>query len=174
LLSVAVSRLTALLDKNNLHPSCAPWQASAQPMAALRTYLKQNYTVTNKHGQAWFLWANVETNYQLMPQAEHAQKLTALLSLQRSDGGFDLNDFGPFAQARSGEPMSQPYITKIMIKALGNPTETKARQALEKAQGFMNNFSYSAINSLRSINDPSSETKNGFTQDANLAYFLGN
>lgn len=173
LLTVSIARINTFLDKNNIQPNCAAWNNRAAHLSALQNYLKQNYGTTNKHGQAWFLWANVELNYQMAAQAEHRQKIAALVNLQRGDGGFDLNDFGPFTHERSGTPQSQPYITKIIIKALGNPVESEPQQALNKAQSFMNNFLSTSIDSLHSINDPSSETKNGFTRDANLAYLLG-
>jgi hypothetical protein len=170
MLSLSLGRMTSTLAGTT--PSCQIWQTQTSKIQTLHQFLSQNYATANKHGQAWFLWANAAWNYGLLSPQEHTAKLAELLTLQRSDGGFDLKEFGPFERNAESPAMSQPYITGVMIKAMGKPTDTSTKNALAKAKNFMKNYSYSSITSLQSLNNPGSTRADGFFQDANLAFYL--
>ncbi len=177
MLAISLARMGKMLDTTPTKSTCSQWQSQTENIDALHVYLGSNKDSTNKHGELWFYWANQEMGFKIFNFRDHFGFAAQLLTgLQNADGGFDLKDFGPFAKNADSPVMSQPYITGLVINALSGfeLAETDSTyHVLSKAKAFMNNYSYSDIDTLRSLNRPSSDWNNGLFQDANLAFYLG-
>lgn len=94
---------------------------TAQPgVARLKKYFRQN-PPPNLHHKIWLLWASLKLDG-LMPSEERTQTIKSMLTLQRSDGGWNLASLGDWDRL-DGTPndkdaASDGYATGLVIYLL--------------------------------------------------------
>ncbi len=157
------------LAKAQTAGGCPAAAGDSATLKKLHTWLAQNQTSTDAHGQLWYLLANHAWAGALIDDQTASQMRGALRARQRDDGGFGVKDFLPLDAAIQ----SDAYTSAIAAVVLSAGKTSEDAAAAEKVHAWMSGQNtLEALQQFKSPNKPDKDFNNALFADTNIAYWL--
>jgi hypothetical protein len=124
-------------------------ESSSSGVVKLRQYLNSRYSAQNLHNRAWVLLVSARLK-DLLTDEERAALSAELQKKQNADGGWSLQNLGPWTWSRNSPPFgpegkpdasllakSDGYATGLVVYALSQTGCPKADPVLTRARNWL-------------------------------------
>jgi hypothetical protein len=178
LVSIVLSDMSKSFALESLPESCGSLKNMDSKLAVLRAGLKRNVNTTSLHGQTWLLWADSESDSQILNAEQRLIIVDKILNKQQSDGGFSAREFLAPGSGSRGTWVygSDPYMTSIVVMSLRSTKKNVGFDPaiLEKAEAWLAQYEESDITAgkFNSLNKPTNSWNNSLFKDAAISYWV--